>query len=140
MVFDELAAPFSLANYKLNALVVKVYDGDTIKAVFPIPGLPKDYRWDCRILGIDTPELRRSSDHEKKWGLRARDRLRELILGKEVILDLGEFDKYGRVLTKVYLLDGTDVGDKLIEEDLARPYTGKGAKTLWDDLTFVGNL
>lgn len=139
MVYDRTAKPFSLEGHRVHGLVESVYDGDTIRVIFPLPQLKdsEDYLWSCRIIGIDTPELRGVSEKEKEWGLRARDRVRELILDRQVTLDLGGFDKYGRLLSSVSIegARGTlqDIGQLLIDENLARPYDGTGTRMNWDD-------
>lgn len=73
-----------------------------------------------RLLGINTPEVRGS---ERAKGLVSRNRLRELIVGKDVIIathkDKG--GKYGRLLATIYL-DGVDINQLLIDEGLAKPY------------------
>lgn len=124
---------FSLKGYEVEALICKVYDGDTIQAVFPLPMTPDPtpYRWSCRIGGIDTPEMRsRDLDGERALAHEARDLVRGLILDKRVRLELDEFDKYGRVLCKVYDTAGKPVAATLIEKGLAREYYG-GKKEKW---------
>ena len=73
-----------------------------------------------RLLGIDTPEVR---GPEKLDGLISRDRLRELIDGKDIIIvthkDRG--GKYGRLLATIYL-DGVDINQQLVDEGLAKVY------------------
>lgn len=123
---------FSLEGYEVEALICKVYDGDTIQAVFPLP-MTEDttpYRWSCRIGGIDTPEMRSSDPELKKLAIEARDVVRGLILDKKVKLDLGEFDKYGRVLCKAYDTTGKPIAASLIEAGLAKDYDG-GTKQQW---------
>ena len=74
-----------------------------------------------RLLGIDTPEIR---GKERLDGLIARDRLRELIDGKDIIIvthkDRG--GKYGRLLATIYL-DGVDINQQLVDEGLAEVYS-----------------
>ena len=52
---------------RIYCKVVSVYDGDTIKVVFPIigSGSMKLYKWNCRINGVDTPELRTKNNLER---------------------------------------------------------------------------
>ena len=69
---------FSFENEQIQAKVVSVYDGDTVKCVFPSNG--KMYKWNCRLTGVDTPELRTLCKVEKKFGYEVRDYLREKIL------------------------------------------------------------
>lgn len=115
--------------YAYNAQVLSVYDGDTITVMLDM-GLDVQKKAKCRFLGIDTPELRTKSASEKKLGYAARDRLRELILGKVVRLQsMTKPDKYGRLLVKVWS-DGEFINDLMIEEGLARIYDG-GKRQPW---------
>ena len=125
---------FSLDGYEVEALVCKVFDGDSIQAVFALPMCPEfqeRYRWSCRIAGIDTPELRSKDTEVRKLAFAARDLVKDLVLGKTVRLVLGEFDKYGRVLCKVYDATGKPVASTLLERGLAREYNG-GKREKWE--------
>ena len=53
-------------NQSIEAKVISVYDGDTIKALFPLNGVM--YKWNCRLVGIDTPEIRTRNLKEKEFG------------------------------------------------------------------------
>ena len=131
--WDEIndAPLFSLEGQELKAKVVSVYDGDTIKCVFPLND--KLFKWNCRLSGVDTPELRTRNKNEKKFGYQVRDNLREKILGKVITLKCGEFDKYGRLLATVKCDgDKCSVNDWLIENDYAFKYDG-GTKKSWED-------
>ena len=120
---------FSLDGETHLAKVVSVYDGDTIKVVFPIFNTP--YKWNCRVNGVDTPELRTRDESEKKNGYYVRDRLREKILNKMVKVKCGEFDKYGRLLADIYI-DKLHVNKWLIDRKYAFAYDG-GTKQSWKD-------
>lgn len=73
-----------------------------------------------RLLGINTPEVR---GKERELGLISRDRLRELIDGKDVIIvthkDKG--GKYGRLLATIYL-DGVNINQQLVDGGFAKAY------------------
>jgi endonuclease YncB( thermonuclease family) len=125
---DNSVPLFSLDGHKCEAKCVNVYDGDTIKAVFPYMG--KVFRWNCRIGGIDTPEVSRASEEEKILGKVSRDVARGLLLGKMVSLSCKKFDKYGRLLVDVELEDGADYASKMISTGHAKPYNG-GTKVPW---------
>lgn len=114
----------------IEAKVVSVYDGDSIKAIFPLHGVL--YKWTCRLTGIDTPELRTSCDVEKEMGYKVRDILREKILNKVVKLHCWELDKYGRLLVRVICDDGVCVNDWLIDNEYAFAYDG-GTKRSWKE-------
>ena len=90
---DSKVKQFSFEGDKKTAKVVSVYDGDTIKVVFSV--FEKLFKFNCRIQGVDTPEIRTKNKQEKKFGLEIRDKLREKILNKVVIIECGDFDKYG---------------------------------------------
>ena len=124
----------SFENQVITGKVVSVYDGDTVKCVFPLND--KFYKWNCRINGIDTPEIRTRSKLEKEMGYKARDFLREKILKKMVEIHCGEFDKYGRLLVNIKL-DNQDMSELLIKEGLAFRYDG-GTKQDWDE--YLRNL
>ena len=126
---DNKTELFSLEGLEILAKVVDVYDGDTVKCVFPIHD--KLYRWNCRLTGVDTPEIRTRCKLEKQHGYKVRDCLREKILNKVVYLRCGDFDKYGRLLIEI-LCDSCLINDWLIENDYAFAYDG-GTKQSWKD-------
>ena len=120
---------FSLKGVVKKCKVVSVYDGDTIKVVFPIHD--KMYKWNCRINGVDTPELRTRDELEKKYGYEVRDKLREKILNKIVTVHCGKFDKYGRLLADIYCEnEDKSVSLWLNENKYAFKYDG-GTKQKW---------
>lgn len=125
---------FSLEGYTTtDAVVTSVYDGDTFTAGFPLPQCPggERYLWSCRLLGVDTPEIRDAAEPVRKHAVRARERVRELLIDKAPRLHLGKFEKYGRVLVSVELEDGRDLARLLIAEGLACQYDGK-ARPDWN--------
>ena len=67
--------------YEYRATIIKVVDGDTVDVDIDLGFviIMKDER--VRIMGIDTPESRTRDKVEKKFGLAAKTRLKEL-LGK----------------------------------------------------------
>ncbi|NOD78787.1 thermonuclease family protein [Ruegeria sp. HKCCD4332] len=85
-----------------------------------------------RLVGFDAPEtFRAQCDAEKALGLRAKDRLREIIqTNGQVELEINpEMDRYGRLLATARV-SGKEVGSILISEGLARPYAG-GKRGSW---------
>jgi endonuclease YncB( thermonuclease family) len=112
--------------------VVKVYDGDTITIVtllFNGDVSPKSklYKFNVRILGIDTPELKTKNVGEKELAIIARNALSELVLNKVVKLENVSYDKYGRILCNVYL-DNVNISEWLVSNNHAVLYNG-GTKT-----------
>ena len=135
---DKKIKRFSLENETKIGKCVHVYDGDTIQVVFPLQ--TELFRWTCRLTGIDTPEIRTRNKTEKQFGYTVRNYLREKILNKMVVIECGEFDKYGRLLGKIYLKQENDgqsgggesvsINDWLVQNKYAFPYDG-GKKQDW---------
>lgn len=118
--------------YVYKSQVIKVYDGDTITCVLDL-GMSISRTVSCRLAGIDTPEIRTKTAGEKEAAYAARDRVRDLILDTEVVVQsLTKPDKYGRLLVKVWTEDGTCVNDLLISEGHAITYDG-GKKVPWSE-------
>jgi len=115
--------------YEYKCKIVKVIDGDTVDVDIDL-GFGvwlNDER--VRIMGIDTPESRTRDAVEKKFGLAAKKRLKEL-LGPTAILKTqvsksGEDlkGKFGRILGDFVVGDRT-VTEILIEEGHAVAYFG----------------
>jgi len=120
-------------EYRVN--VIKVVDGDTVDVDIDL-GFGvwlKDER--VRIMGIDTPESRTSDKVEKKFGLAAKNRLKQL-LGKQAVLRTqvgkGGEDmkgKFGRILGDFEAYDAkndrhTMVTEIMIAEGHCVPYFG----------------
>lgn len=128
---DKKIKRFSLKGQVKQAKCVDVYDGDTIQLVFPLQD--ELFRWTCRLIGIDTPEIRTRNKKEKKFGYTVRDKLREQILNKVVTVKCDDFDKYGRLLVHIYLdIDTPSINEWLISNKFAFSYDG-GKKKNWED-------
>ncbi len=102
--------------YCYNALIVKVYDGDTVTALVDL-GFKIKTTIKVRLAGINAPEVRGKSRPE---GLKTRDFLRDLILDKEVIIQTqkDKKGKYGRYIGVIYLKD-ENINELLVEKQLA---------------------
>lgn len=68
--------------------------------------------WQVRIAAIDAPERR------QPWSDVARQRLRQRLLGREVRVQAGKFDPYGRVVGTVFVSD-EDVGLAQVSDGMA---------------------
>ena len=131
---NDTEIPFlTLNNVKTSGKVVQVYDGDTCKIVIPFKH--DLFKWNCRLTGLDTPELRTKNLKEKECGYYVRDKLRDKILNKVITVHCHEFDKYGRLLVTLYEnpSDSKSINDWLIENHYAYKYDG-GTKEIidWD--------
>jgi len=88
--------------YTYNAHVTKVYDGDTITVDIDL-GLGVWVRGQkIRLARIDAPELR-GEEHDD--GIKSRDFLRKLVLGKDIVVvtHKDRKEKWGRWLGDIYL-------------------------------------
>ena len=109
--------------YEYKAIITKVYDGDTLTAEVDLGFKMWAKKIKLRLVGVDTPEIRTKDPEEKALAIKARDRVRELCLGKEVMITTHGKGKYGRWLASVYV-DGGDISlaTFLIAEGLAEKY------------------
>ncbi len=130
-----LCLVFCIAPMVVNATTVGVVDyiidGDTFGArILQAPDIEISVR--VRIRNIDTPEIHGNCAYEIQRADMARVRLGQLIpVGTRVTLDNIKDDKYlGRIDANVYDLRGVDVGEILMSEELARPYSG-GRRGSW---------
>ena len=76
--------------YEYRTTLLNVVDGDTVDVDIELGFgvVLADER--VRIMGIDTPESRTRDLAEKKLGLAAKERLKELCVGKFKLKSLGE--------------------------------------------------
>ena len=112
--------------------VIKVYDGDTITIASKMPYENSPlFRFNVRLNGIDTPEIKSKNKNEKALAILARDSLSQLIMNKKVALQNVKNEKYGRILADVYL-DDLHVNKWMIEKQFAVEYDGK-TKKIWGE-------
>lgn len=114
--------------------VIDVYDGDTCTLLTMYPGMDIPVRHHVRLFGIDTPEMRPPAKAPDRAGIvakatRARDALRELVLGKVVAFEVRGKDKYGRMLASLSVEDPRahhhiDVASVMLERSLGTVYDG----------------
>ena len=104
--------------------VVKVYDGDTITIASKLPYEDSPlYRFRVRLKGIDTPEIKGSTEEEKLAARLAKEYVEGLVLHKHVKLENAATEKFGRILADVYV-GQINIGENLLKERYAVPYDG----------------
>ena len=113
-----------------QAELERVVDGDTVDVTLDLGFDVKLHKQRVRLHGIDTPESRTRNLEEKKLGLAAKERLKELCVGRFKVKSLGK-GKYGRVLGIPYTEDGEDICQLLIDEGHAVEYYGGKKKKVW---------
>lgn len=112
--------------------VIKVYDGDTITIASKLPYSDSPiYKFQVRLNGIDTPEIKGKTENEKNQAKKSKEALTNLIFGKVVELKNVSNEKYGRILADVYLKD-LNVNNWMIENNYAIKYDG-GKKLIPDN-------
>ena len=119
--------------YNYNATCTRIVDGDTIDAMIDL-GFGVHVKKRIRLAGINAPESRTRNLVEKKLGLAAKERLKEIMEGAANCFELEsrELGKYGRVLGRLHInkLAGKDtltqvcVNDCLVKEGHAVEYDG----------------
>ena len=121
-----------MEKYIYKAKLERVIDGDTVDALIDL-GFDTWVKKRIRYKGIDTWESRTKDLDEKKLGLAAKDRNKELL--ESVSSKPGYFrlkshgvGKYGRVLGEIFVKDiegiEYNVNQTLIDEGHAYVYAG----------------
>lgn len=101
--------------------LLRIVDGDTYDMM--LEGLPTR----VRLANADTPETGRRAGclEERELGEKTTNWVREAVLTREVaVFPVGRLDKYRRQLVHVRI-DGEDLGRLLVNEGLARFYSGE---------------
>jgi len=119
-------------KYIYRAKLDRVVDGDTIDAMIDV-GFDIWVKKRIRDMGVDTWEARTRDLDEKKKGLAAKARNKELL--EKVSAKSGYFrlksygvGKYGRVLGELFIMDANgvqmNINETLIKEGHAYVYDG----------------
>lgn len=105
--------------------ITRVVDGDSLEL-----NCPNTDRKKARITGLDAPEIYGDCEAEKVLAMQAKNYLRTRVRSaKDVQITHYGRDKYNRMLIKLEL-DGKDIAPQIIDQGLARLYTG-GARLGW---------
>jgi len=123
LTFPVLMACQQPVQPNADGKVVKVADGDTFTL---LDKNNKQIR--VRLHGIDAPE--RGQD----FGNVAREKLSELVFGKEVIIEKKDTDRYGRMIAIVYVNDTISVNERMLQEGLAWHYKEYDNNEAWAEL------
>lgn len=94
----------------IDGRIVAVLDGDTVTL------LDHDHaQHRIRLAGIDAPEK------SQAFGQRSKQSLSELVFDREVTVEIGKTDRYGRQIGKI-LLRGVDVNFEQVRRGMAWHY------------------
>jgi len=111
--------------------VVDVYDGDTFK--IDLPSMHPLFGDDLsiRLFGVDTPEMRGTTDEIKELAMQAQQVTEKALKGASKIeLRNPQRGKYFRVISEVWI-DGESLAEMLKKKGLAKDYDGEGARPEW---------
>ncbi|GAA5840360.1 hypothetical protein JCM11251_006705 [Rhodosporidiobolus azoricus] len=128
---------------RLRGVVLRVPDGDGLRLFHrpflrpflkpppPRSGLSKT-TLSIRLAGVDAPEMAHFGHPEQPFAPEARDFLRQLVLGKPVVVELYRKDQYQRVVGHVYIRKfpfflRRNVSELLVEAGYASVYEEHGA-------------
>ena len=121
--------------YDYNFKLVKVVDGDTIDVDIDLGFGVWLHKERVRIYGIDTPESRTRDLEEKKYGLAAKEFVKEFVRdkgGSNIVLRTRKYDakgKFGRILGDI-IVDHVSMSDTMIKEHHAVPYYGQSKEEI----------
>lgn len=106
--------------YNYRAVITSVYDGDTVRADIDLGFGVWIRNQPLRFYGINAPELKGVT---KESALKTRNRVKELLLNKEVIIETinDKKEKYGRWLAKI-TCNSILINELLVQEGLAVKY------------------
>lgn len=129
MIPHLIAILLSVAPNALPYRYTGLYDGDTTYFAIELDGY--QIPLEIRIQNIDTPEIRGKCPSEKQLAQDAK-RVAAVMLANARDIRFAavqpKLDQYGRILANV-VVDGADLGDRLVELQLARPWDG--ARRSW---------
>ena len=122
--------------FEYNVKITRVIDGDTVDGMVDL-GFSVYRKIRIRLYGINTPESRTRDLEEKARGLKAKERLMEILEanGNEVILKSHGIGKFGRCLGELFCFNCNEsewddefikqsINNQLVEEGHAVRYFG----------------
>ena len=111
--------------------IVSVYDGDTFKIDLPSMHPLFGDALSIRLFGVDTPEMRGTTEEVKALAMKAQNVTRKALAGASKIeLRNPQRGKYFRIVSEVWI-DGESLADMLRASGLAKDYDGEGARPKW---------
>lgn len=106
--------------YVYRAKVEKVIDGDTIEVTIDV-GFYLSTKRRLRLLRVNTAELHAAEGDVRAKAKTAKERMAELLTGRDVLIRTEKSDSFGRFLAEVWL-DQLNVNDWLLAQGLAVPF------------------
>ena len=114
-----------LEKYNYDVEVKRVVDGDTVDVMIDL-GFNTHIKRRVRMYGINAPESRTRDLEEKKRGLAAKERLKEILASDKIIMKSHGKGKYGRILGELFVEKAQEisVNNMLVREGHANEYFG----------------
>jgi micrococcal nuclease len=120
--------------YEYRVEIVRVVDGDTVDVDIDLGFGVWLKKQRVRLYGIDTPESRTRDLNEKKYGLMAKEYLKERISNGAILKTrLDGKGKYGRILGEFIVLDNevrVNVNQEMIDNHYGVAYFGQSKKEI----------
>ncbi len=110
-------------RYKYKAICVSVLSGDTLTVMIDL-GFKVWINSTIRLFGIQSPSLITKDENERARAMKSKERLKEILHGKEFLLKSMDVNKNGRCLAEV-IVDDINVNELLIKEGHASVFLTK---------------
>lgn len=105
-----LAGILSTLNQEIQGKVIRVLDGDTIEVLQD----KKPIR--VRLANIDAPEKKQA------FGRWSTNQLKALLAGQSVTVSYTQTDRYGRIIGRVFTMNGTEASRFMVQSGVAWVY------------------
>ncbi|EFA9882185.1 thermonuclease family protein [Escherichia coli] len=105
-----LAGMLSTLNQEIQGKVIRVLDGDTIEVLQD----KKPVR--IRLANIDAPEKKQA------FGRWSTNQLKALLAGQSVTVSYTQTDRYGRIIGRVFTMNGTEASRFMVQSGAAWVY------------------
>jgi len=118
--------------YEYKCKVTRVVDGDTVDIDIDLGFGVWLHKERVRIYGIDTPESRTRDKVEKRFGLLAKEFVKQFVKGSSIILRTQKYDakgKFGRILGDI-IVDDKSLSETMIQEYHAVAYHGQSKEDI----------
>ena len=118
--------------YEYRCKIRRVVDGDTVDIDIDLGFGVWLHKERVRIYGIDTPESRTRDKEEKKYGLMAKEFVKQFVKGDSIKLTTQKYDakgKFGRILGDI-IVDNKSLSDTMIQEHHAVIYHGQSKEDI----------
>ena len=118
--------------YEYRCKIRRVVDGDTVDIDIDLGFGVWLHKERVRIYGIDTPESRTRDKEEKKYGLMAKEFVKQFVKGDSIKLTTQKYyakGKFGRILGDI-IVDNKSLSDTMIQEHHAVIYHGQSKEDI----------